>query len=336
MILGVNGLRLSADEKAFFGDERPWGFILFARNLSESEQVRDLAAAVRECVGRPEAPIFIDQEGGRVQRLRPPLAPNYPDAAAIGALYTREPEAGLRASWLMGRLHAFELTRHDLSANCFPVLDVPSEGAHDVIGDRAFAHEPDAVAALGRAAADGLMAGGILPVMKHIPGHGRAGVDSHKALPRVDAPLKELHDWDFAPFRALSDLPMAMTAHVVYADIDSENPSTTSRRVIRDVIRGQIGFDGLLMSDDVSMHALSGDFSARASAILAAGCDLVLHCTGVMAEMQAIAERAPELCGKSFERAASALAARRQADGADEDQARAEFARLLDCPEVAA
>lgn len=330
MILGAGGTCLSADEAAFYRGERPWGFILFARNIVEETQVRDLVAAMRDSVDRPEAPIFIDQEGGRVQRLRPPLAPDYPHAAELGALCCRDRAVGLRAAWLMSRLHAFDLSRLDLSVDCLPVLDVPVAGAHDVIGKRAYCGNPDTVAALGHAAADGLMAGGILPVMKHIPGHGRAASDSHQALPRVEAPLAELRTHDFVPFKALRDLPMAMTAHVVYAAVDPHHPSTTSARVITDIIRGEIGFDGLLMSDDVSMSALSGDYGTRAEAILAAGCDVVLHCNGVMDEMRAVAQRTPELTGKAKARADTALAMRRGRDDVDEDVARAEFESLFE------
>lgn len=330
MILGASGTALTADEIAFYRDERPWGFILFARNIADESQLRDLIVTMRDSVGRPDAPIFVDQEGGRVQRLRPPLAPNYPDAAALGALYAQNRDAGLRATWLMSRLHAFDLARYGFSADCLPVLDVPAPGAHDVIGNRAYAREPAAVTALGRAAAEGLMAGGILPVMKHVPGHGRAAADSHLSLPRVEAALADLRSRDFVPFKALRDLPMAMTAHVVYEAIDPEWPSTTSARVIGEIIRGEIGFDGLLMSDDVSMKALSGDFRVRAAAILEAGCDIVLHCNGVMQEMRAVAEATPELSGKAASRAAGVLAARRAADDMDETEARAEFQRIFE------
>ncbi|MDS1135020.1 beta-N-acetylhexosaminidase [Nitratireductor indicus] len=330
MILGVAGTELSADEKAFFRNECPWGFILFARNVAEPEQLRDLVAAMRDSVGRSEAPVFIDQEGGRVQRLRPPIAPNYPTAAELGALYARDREVGLRAAWLMSRLHAMDLASHGISADCLPVLDVPVAGAHDVIGDRAYGYDPQIVIELGRAACDGLMAGGVLPVMKHMPGHGRAFADSHKALPVVEASLDELRAHDFVPFKALRDVPMAMTAHIVFKAIDPERPATTSPRVIHDIIRGEIGFEGLLMSDDVSMNALSGDFSARAEAILAAGCDLVLHCHGIMPEMQAVAEKAPELSGKSLERARRALAFLKPADTMEETVARAEFAQCFE------
>jgi beta-N-acetylhexosaminidase len=326
MILGASGLSLTPDEIAFYRDERPWGFILFARNVGEAAQLRDLTAAMRDSVGRPDAPVFIDQEGGRVQRLRPPLAPNYPPAAALGELYRRDREAGLRAAWLMSRLHAFDLMRCGVDADCLPVLDVPVEGAHDVIGQRAYARDPETVAALGRAAADGLFAGGVLPVMKHIPGHGRAGADTHFELPTVEATLEELREHDFAPFRALRDLPMAMTAHVVYSAVDPSNPATHSAKVIDGIVRGEVGFDGLLMSDDVSMKALSGDFATKAAAILAAGCDLVLHCNGVMEEMRAVAGAAGSLSGKPLQRAERALAARRKPDATAEVAAREEFA----------
>ncbi|QDY99223.1 beta-N-acetylhexosaminidase [Nitratireductor mangrovi] len=330
MILGCAGTSLSPEEEAFYRRHRPWGFILFARNIDNAEQVRTLVTALRASVDRAGAPVFIDQEGGRVQRLRPPLAPNYPAAALIGAIYARDPEAGLRAAWLMSRLHAFDLAGFGINADCLPVLDVPVEGAHDVIGQRAYAREPGAVEAMGRAAAAGLMAGGVLPVMKHIPGHGRARADSHMELPIVDASLDELRAHDFAPFKALSDLPMAMTAHVVYRAIDPGHPSTTSARVIADIIRGEIGFDGLLMSDDISMKALSGDFAQKTRAILAAGCDVVLHCNGVLDEMQDVAEEAPVLAGRALERADRVLSLLARPDDSDEAGLRAEFAGMTD------
>lgn len=334
MILGLAGQRLLPDEAAFFRDEKPWGFILFARNIGDAEQVRDLIAELRECVGRPDAPVFVDQEGGRVQRLRPPLAPDYPPARKIGAVYQVNPDLGRRAAWLQARLIAFDLERYGFSSSCLPVLDVPIAGSHNVIGDRAYAKDPWVVAALGKAAADGLAAGGILPVIKHIPGHGRGEVDSHLALPRVRAVMEELRARDFIPFRALSHLPIAMTAHVVYSAIDPQNPATTSRRVIKETIRGEIGFDGLLMSDDVSMKALSGDYSARTAAILAAGCDLVLHCNGDMDEMRAVAKETPALSGKALQRAARAMSMRRLADAIDVEAAREEFEQIMAISDV--
>jgi beta-N-acetylhexosaminidase len=330
MILGCAGKTLTSDEIRFYGDERPWGFILFARNIGDPEQIRDLVASMRDSVGRPEAPVFIDQEGGRVQRLRPPIAPNYPAGAALGALYRSDREAGLRAAWLLARLHAFDLLRLGITADCLPVLDVPIEGASDVIGTRAYGKEPQSVTALGKAAAEGLLSGGVLPVMKHIPGHGRAFSDTHFELPTVDTPIEELRAHDFAPFKALSHLPIAMTAHVVYSAIDPDGPATTSAKVIREIVRGEIGFDGLLVSDDTSMKALSGDFPSKAASILAAGCDLVLHCNGVMEEMTGIASRTTALAGKSLERAHRALSYIRERDAADEAQIRAEFANYFE------
>ncbi len=330
MILGCAGKSLTREEIRFYRSECPWGFILFARNVSEPEQIRDLVASMRDCIGRPDAPVFIDQEGGRVQRLRPPLAPNYPAGAALGALWRDDHDAGERAAWLLGRLHAFDLLRYGLTADCLPVLDVPVDGASDVIGARAYGKEPRSVIELGRAAAEGLISGGVLPVMKHIPGHGRAVADTHFELPTVNASLDELRRHDFAPFLELNHLPMAMTAHVVYSAIDPDNPATTSGRVIEDVIRRQIGFEGLLISDDTSMKALSGDFPSKAAAILAAGCDLVLHCNGVFDEMRGIASRTRGLEGASLRRAERAMTYIKDRDAADETEIRAEFATYFE------
>lgn len=330
MILGCAGKSLTREEVRFYRGECPWGFILFARNVGETEQIRDLVAEMRDCVGRPDALVFIDQEGGRVQRLRPPLAPNYPAGAALGALWRDDHEAGVRAAWLLARLHAFDLMRLGITADCLPVLDVPVEGASDVIGQRAYGKEPHVVTELGRAAAEGLMAGGVLPVMKHIPGHGRAFADTHLELPTVDASLDELRRHDFAPFQALNHLPMAMTAHVVYSAVDPENPATTSGKVVEEIIRREIGFEGLLMSDDTSMKALSGDFPSKAAAILAAGCDLVLHCNGVMEEMSGIASRTRALDGTALRRAERAMSYIQSRDAADETEVRAEFASYFE------
>jgi beta-N-acetylhexosaminidase len=325
VILGCAGKSLTRDEVSFYRAERPWGFILFARNIGEPAEISDLVASLRDCVGRQDAPVFIDQEGGRVQRLRPPIVPDYPSGSALGALYHSDREAGLRAAWLMARLHAFDLSRFGINADCLPVLDVPIEGASDVIGTRAYGKDPETVTALGRASAKGLMAGGVLPVMKHIPGHGRAFADSHHELPKVDAPIEELRRRDLAPFKALRDLPMAMTAHVVYTAIDPRAPATTSRKVVSEMVRGEIGFDGLLISDDTSMKALSGDFPDKAAAILAAGCDIVLHCNGVMEEMRGIVSKAVPLVGKSLERANRALTYVTGRDAAVEADIRNEF-----------
>lgn len=328
-ISGCKGLTLTDDERRFFADERPWGFILFARNIGDTGQVRDLTAALRDSIGNPDAPVLIDQEGGRVQRLRPPLAANYPNGATLGAIHARDEEQGLRAAWLMSRLHAFDLMRLGINVDCLPVLDVVIEGGAEAIGNRAYSRDPAIVSAIGTAAAAGLKAGGMLPVMKHMPGHGRAMVDSHHLLPIVEASFDELARTDFLPFRALKNELMAMSAHIVFTAIDADHPATTSRKVVEDVIRGFIGFDGLLMSDDVSMNALAGDMEQRARGIVAAGLDLVLHCHGIMDEMQTVARVVPELSGEALRRANAAIAGFARPDQSDEATLRAEFLSLL-------
>ncbi len=287
-ILGCAGATLSADEAAFFRAVKPWGFILFKRNIADPEQVRALTAALRETVGRPDAPILIDQEGGRVARLQPPHWRKYPPGRAYGELVANDPLVAREITRLGARLIAHDLRAIGVNVDCVPVLDVPDPLGHEIIGDRAYGDTPEQVATLGRAAAEGLLAGGVLPIIKHIPGHGRAMSDSHLELPVVKAKLAELDARDFAPFRVLSDMPMAMTAHVVYTAIDRKRPATTSRKAIKKIIRESLGFDGLLMSDDLSMKALSGDFKQRAKDSLSAGCDVVLHCNGDMAEMKAV------------------------------------------------
>ena len=306
-ILGCAGLTLSKEEQAFFRDVRPWGFILFKRNVESPDQVRALTEALRACVERPEAPILIDQEGGRVARLGPPHWRRYPPGRAYGELPANDPLLRREITRLGGRLLAHDLSALGINVDCVPVLDVPSEGAHDIIGDRAYAKTPKGVAQLGRAACEGLIAGGVLPVIKHIPGHGRAMADSHHDLPVVDASYEDLDAHDFAPFRVLSDMPMAMSAHVVYTAVDPRWPATTSKRAISKVIRKAIGFDGLLMTDDLSMKALGGDFTTRAKTALAAGCDVVLHCNGDMAEMQAVIAGTRTLSGRAAQRARAAL-----------------------------
>jgi beta-N-acetylhexosaminidase len=306
-IAGCSGLALTPDEAAFFRDSDPWGFILFRRNIETPQQVRALCDALRDTVGRADAPILIDQEGGRVQRMGPPHWPKYPPGQAYGRVHTTDPLVQRELTRLGARLIAHDLLSVGITVDCLPVLDVPIEGAHDIIGDRAYARDPHAVAVLGRAAAEGLIAGGVLPVVKHMPGHGRAFADSHQALPVVDTPRAALEAHDFVPFRILADMPLAMSAHVVYTAIDPERPATTSPVVIRDIIRGHIGYDGVLMTDDLSMHALSGSFRGRAEAATAAGCDMLLHCNGVMEEMKAVAEGAPRLGGDALRRAEAAL-----------------------------
>ena len=326
-IYGCSGAALSADERAFFRETQPWGFILFGRNIETPDQVRTLVRALRETVGG--APVLIDQEGGRVSRLKPPHWHERLAAARFGALHDANPEAAREATYLNARLIAHDLANLEINVDCLPVLDVPVAGAHDVIGDRAFARDPGTVIDLGRAQIEGLMEGGVLPVMKHIPGHGRAGADSHLALPRVDADVEELSASDFVTFRSLDLCPMAMTAHVVYDSIDPQRPATTSPKVIRDVIRGEIGFDGLLMSDDLSMRALDGPLEVRARAALFAGCDVVLHCNGDMEEMKLVASEAKVLDGIALKRAEAALAHLVTPDPFDPAAAEARLAQLL-------
>ena len=325
-ILGCQGARLTPEERDFYRSVQPWGFILFGRNIDNPDQVRALVDELRACVDRSDAPVLVDQEGGRVQRLGPPHWRTYPPGRAFGDLATSEPHHRRELARLGARLLAHDLAAVGINVDCLPVLDVPQPGAHDVIGDRAYGDDPATVAQLGRAAAEGLMAGGVLPVIKHIPGHGRARADSHQHLPVVASSRAELDVVDFTPFRALSDMPMAMTAHVVYAAIDPNHPATTSRKVMADVVRGAIGFDGLVMSDDLSMKALSGDFTQRARAALAAGCDVVLHCNGDPAEMTAVVAGSGPLAGKAKARAAAALARLpRQVEPFDAEAARARF-----------
>src|SRR5438445_3161842 len=305
-IYGCAGLELSAQERDFFRQTQPWGFILFARNISDPVQVKALVEQLRKIIG--DAPVLIDQEGGRVARLKPPHWHQRPPAARFGLLHAQNPDAAREAAYLNARLIAHDLASLGINVDCLPVLDVPVPGAHDIIGDRAFAADPATIIALGKAQIEGLMDGGVLPVMKHIPGHGRAGADSHLALPRVSASAEELSASDFVTFRSLDQCPIAMTAHVVYESIDPQRPATTSPKVIRDVIRGEIGFDGLLMSDDLSMKALDGPLSVRAKAALFAGCDLVLHCNGDMDEMRDVASEVKELEGQALRRSQQALA----------------------------
>ncbi|MEL6734738.1 MAG: beta-N-acetylhexosaminidase [Pseudomonadota bacterium] len=327
-ITGVAGHALTSEERSFLREHDPWGLIVFARNIDTPDQVRALTNSFRETVERADAPVLIDQEGGRVQRLRPPNWTNYPSATSVSALYDTEPEKARRAAWLMGRLHAFDLLPLGLTINCLPVLDVPVAGSSNVIGDRAWGTQPDQVAKLGAAQAAGLMAGGVMPVMKHMPGHGRGMVDSHYDLPVVDASMDELKARDFAPFCGQDAIKMAMTAHIIFTAIDSHNPATTSKSVVERVMRTHTGFDGLIMTDDLSMRALSGDFADRCHASFAAGCDVVLHCNGVMEEMLAVAKATPALAGRALERAKHALTAVGAADDLSETACREEFAEL--------
>ena len=328
-ITGVSALELSADERAFIRGERPWGFILFKRNIDTPAQVSSLVRELREAVGEADAPVLIDQEGGRVQRLGPPHWPVYPPGAVFSALYDIEPKLGFQAARLSARLIAADLIDLGITVDCLPLADVPIEGADAVIGNRAYGTGPAKVAAIARAVTDGLVEGGVLPVLKHIPGHGRATADSHFRLPTVDTSRQELETTDFAAFQPLADLPMAMTAHVVFSALDPAHPATTSATIINQVIRGVIGFQGLLMSDDVSMNALAGTIAERTRAIVNAGCDMILHCNGKLDEMRDVARETPELTGEALARAKRALASRHQPQPLDRQAARAELDALI-------
>ncbi len=328
-VFGCSGPELTAAERDFFRDADPFGFILFARNCRTPGQVRALTNAMRDAVGRTDAPVLIDQEGGRVARLRPPHWRATPPPAVFGRLAETNRAAAGEAVGLNYRLMGAELGRLGITVDCAPVLDAPGPGADPIIGERAFAAAPETVATLGRAAVEGLLAGGVLPVIKHIPGHGRALVDSHKALPVVDAPWDELRRLDFAPFRAMRDAPWAMTAHVVFSAVDPENPATMSAPVIEEVIRGEIGFAGVLISDDLEMAALSGGMGARAAAALNAGCDLVLHCNGTLEEMRDVAGAIGSISASSAARIAGAEGQRRRVADFDEQAAEARLEYLL-------
>jgi len=333
VILGCAGEQLSADESRFFSAADPLGFILFRRNCRSRAQVRELVAALRGAIGRSDAPILIDQEGGRVARLRPPSWRLYPSATLLGSLPDPKAEVAVR---LGARLIADDLGDLGITVDCLPVLDVPVAGAHPVIGDRAYGTEPDRVTKLARAACHGLLDGGVLPVIKHIPGHGRARVDSHHTCPVVETESDELLRTDFAPFHALAAMPWAMSAHIVYMAIDPTAPATLSRHVISEVIRGVIGFGGVLVSDDLSMHALGGDIRDRASRALTAGCDLVLHCNGTRREMEAIVSAVGPISICAAERLTRAEAIRRCSTLRDFNrrEAEEEFDALLRCGEI--
>ena len=328
-ITGVSGTELTAVERQFIRAECPWGFILFKRNVENPAQVVSLISELRDAANAPDAPVLIDQEGGRVQRLGPPYWPIYPAGAVFGALYDLDSALGLTAARLGARLIAADLADLGITVDCLPLADVPVAGADAVIGNRAYGTDPAKVAAIARAVATGLEQGGVLPILKHIPGHGRAAADSHLRLPTVNTSKDELDRTDFAAFKPLSGLPMAMTAHVVFSAFDPAHPATTSATMVEQVIRGAIGFQGLLMSDDVSMNALAGTIAERTRLALAAGCDVVLHCNGKIEEMREVAGQAPGLSGKALERATRALAARRLPQPFDRAAARVEFDALI-------
>lgn len=325
VIFGCKGLCLSQDEKVFFKNTKPWGFILFARNLDTPEQIKKLTYELRETVGR-DAPILIDQEGGRVARLRGPQwrewLPALDQMKEVAVKHQRQ------AMSLRYRLIADELCALGIDVNCAPMLDIPCQHTHDIILNRCYGHDADTVAEMGRAVSEGLLAGGVLPVIKHIPGHGRTDLDSHHDLPRLDTSIADLTAIDFKPFRHLSDLPMAMTAHIIYTALDAKNCATLSPKVIS-TIRNDIGFDGLLMSDDLSMKALKGNFSQRSEAALAAGCDIVLHCNGQLDEMFQVMDGVSILSKKALIRADIALNMRKPAEPFDIKQAEEILSNLL-------
>ncbi|MGH6878691.1 MAG: beta-N-acetylhexosaminidase [Rhizomicrobium sp.] len=329
VIFGCDGRQLTDEERQFFVDAQPWGFILFGRNIVDKEQVRQLIASLRECVNDANAPVLIDQEGGTIARLKPPLWKARPSAARFGALYGVSAETAREAAYLNARLMAYDLAELGISVDCAPVLDVPVEGADAVIGERAFANDPGVVIDLGRAVIQGMLDGGVLPVAKHTPGHGRATADSHTALPHVTTPAEELSATDFVTFRSLNYCPMAMTAHIVFDSIDPQRPATTSPKVVRDVIRGEIGFEGVLVSDDLSMSALKGPLSVRARAALFAGCDIVLHCNGQLNQMREVAEEAKPLHDQWLKRCEAALSHLAPPEPLDRGAAEARVDQLL-------
>jgi beta-N-acetylhexosaminidase len=325
-VAGCTGAALNPEERSFLRQEDPWGLILFKRNIADRDQVRELTRSFRECVGRENAPVLIDQEGGRVQRMAPPHWRSYPAAATIEAAFGPSKAEG--AARLIARLIAHDLAEVGITIDCAPVLDVAGEGMHAAIGNRSFSSQPERVAAMGRAVAEGLLEGGVAPVIKHMPGHGRARADSHYELPVVDATRSQLAS-DFAPFAALKDLPMAMSAHVLFTAIDPKRPATASPIVVQEIMRGEIGFDGLIMSDDLSMKALAGSFEERAAAVIETGLDIVLHCNGDLEEGRAVASATPFLSGAALRRAKAAEAAIKAPQPFDLERGERELAAIL-------
>jgi beta-N-acetylhexosaminidase len=305
-IYGLEGLELTADERGFFRDAEPAGFILFRRNCETAEQLLRLTDSLRNLTGRPDLPVLIDQEGGRVARMRPPAWPAFPAAERFAQLYALAPSSAIEAARSNARAIALTLRSCGINVNALPLLDVRQEGASDIIGDRALGSEPMQVAALGRVVLDGMASAGVVGIIKHMPGHGRALVDSHKELPVVTADAETL-ETDLEPFERLRAAPMGMTAHVVYDAWDEERPASLSPTVIHDIIRGRIGFDGFLMSDDLGMEALAGDFGSRAAGVVAAGCDVALHCSGNMEEMIAVAAASSAMSAEGEARLARAM-----------------------------
>jgi beta-N-acetylhexosaminidase len=331
-ISGCSGPKLSVQELAFFERTNPFGLIVFKRNCESPEQLQILTKAFRDAVGRKDAPVLVDQEGGRVQRMGPPsnVWRKYPKARTYGSLYAQHGVTALRSARRLGQLMAADLLDAGITVDCVPVLDVPQPGANDVIGNRAYSTQTEQIIALARAHAAGLVDGGVIPVMKHLPGHGRAQVDSHLSLPIVDASLAELEATDFMPFAAFADCPMGMTAHVVYTAIDQTAPATLSKKVIKSIIRERIGFDGLLMTDDLSMKALAGSYAEKCQKALAAGCDVVLHCSGILENMEEVAAAAGTLKGKALRRAKAAVKSRRKPLPFDKKAALRDWDRVME------
>ncbi len=329
-IVGVAGLSLSEEERRLFEEMRPLGFILFARNCEQPDQIRRLIADLQASVNDQKAPVLIDQEGGRVARLKPPAWLPITAVRPIGDLASLDLERGREAAWLQARLIAADLHPLGITVNCAPVLDLGLDGQTEAIGDRAFSCDPSLVATLGQAAIEGYLEGGILPVIKHMPGHGRALVDSHLDLPRVDACLDDLRHADWQPFRACAEAPLGMTAHILFDAIDTDNPATQSRKIITNVIRGEIGFEGALLSDDLSMEALGGSLGERAAAAIEAGCDLAVHCNGNIAEMRQVLEAAGTLRGEALTRVSQALDSRPKPSLFDTHLGRKRLDELLD------
>lgn len=329
LITGLAGTELTPEEARFLASVRPCGLILFTRNCLFPHQVSSLVADAKAAIGTDDVLVLVDQEGGRVRRLMPPHWRELPPAAAFAQLAEMDAKEAERVARLVARLTAADLRNCGINSNCVPVLDVPVPESHEIIGDRAYGTTPAAVARLGRVVAEGHLAGGVLPVIKHMPGHGRARADSHLELPVVHTPRAELSATDFVPFRALRDMPAAMTAHVVFSDIDPDSPASTSAIVTREIMRAEIGFDGLLMSDDLSMKALSGSMRERAEAVIRAGSDVVLHCNGCLEEMEGAAAGVPELTGQPLRRFERCLAVLSRNDPFDSAEAEAALGRAM-------
>ncbi len=329
LIVGLSGEQLTVPERRFLADARPAGLILFTRNCISPNQIRALVAEALNAIGSGDTLVLIDQEGGRVRRLRPPQWRELPSAAQFAAIRATDLELACRYARLGAEITASDLRALGVNTNCAPVLDLRIPGAHDIIGDRAYGATPTEVAKFGRAVGEGYIAGGVVPVIKHIPGHGRALADSHFELPVVGMPRAELEATDFAPFRMLADMPAAMTAHVVYTAIDAELPASISAKVTAEVIRGHIGFDGLLMSDDLGMKALAGSMRDLAEAVVRAGSDVALHCSGDLAEMEAAASGVPALAGPALVRFETAIAVTRSRQPLDVAAAEAALAAVI-------